>query len=212
MHRPLRRTELQKLARSQLFVLDLRLSQAAAAIGAGLGGADARTPVLWQDADSALLVFPGETRVRIARGFVFVELTVATDQTGRATLLFPFRVGSSPNEAVATAITETVPRGHPVIAARWANVATPIVWHAVLRAGHGLLAGRKTPRPLAVAGVYTLGAVISYLVTEPVTVDGLRDYFARVVGSDVLPDLSTLNRRYLGTLPRLRVGTSTKRR
>ena len=208
---PSRQLELRKLARTQLFVLDLRRSQAPAAIGAGLGGPDAVTPVLWQDADSTLLVFPGETRVRLAKGFVFVELTVATDATGRDTLLFPFRIGGSPNEAVATAISETIPRGNAVIAARWANVATPIVWHAVLRAGNGLLAGRKVDRPLAVSGVYTLGAVLSYLITEPVTADGVRNYFADVTGDAVLPDL-VLNRRFLGTLPRLRTTTTTKLR
>ena len=207
---PSRQLELRKLARTQLFVLDLRRSQAPAAIGAGLGGPDAKTPVLWQDADSTLLVFPGETQVRLAKGFVFVELTVASDQTGRDTLLFPFRIGGSPNEAVATAVTETVPRGNAILAARWANVATPIVWHAVLRAGNGLLAGRKVDRPLAVAGVYTLGAVLSYLITAPVTAQDVREYFTRTQ-TDVLPDLSTLNRRFLGTLPRLRTSPTKLR-
>jgi hypothetical protein len=196
--------ELEKLARSQLFVLDLPLAQAPERIAAQLGGPDGKAPVLWRDADSELLVFPGETRVRFAKGFVFVELTVATDQTGRDTIVFPFRVGSSPNEAVATAVTETVPRGNPIIAARWGATATRIVWHAVLRAGEGLLARRKLARPMRVSGVYTLGRVLSYLVTEPVTADDIREYFSSVVRDDVLVDLSALNRRHLGSLPLLR--------
>lgn len=201
---PPRNTELERLARSQLFVMDLRAEQAPQAIAAQLGGPDEKTPVLWRDADSELLVFPGETRVRLAKGFIFVELTVATDQTGRDTLLLPFRIGASPDEAVASAVAETVPRGNEIIAARWANIATPIVWHAILRAGSALLARRKLKRPLAVSGVYTLGRVLSYLVAEPVTAQDVRDYFTSVVRADVLPDLPALNRRHLGSLPSLR--------
>jgi hypothetical protein len=143
--------------------------------------------------------------VRFAQGFVFVELMCATDQTGRDTLLFPFRVGSSPNEAVASAVSETLPRGNAVLAARWGHVATPIVWHAILRAGGALLRRRKLARPLAVSGVYTLGRVLSFLVTAPVGAADIREYFTKVLGDDVLPDLSVLNRRYLGSLPLLRM-------
>ncbi len=202
-------SKLIKLARAQLFVLDLRPEQAPAAIAAQLGGSDDRTPTIWRDADSALLVFPAETRVRLAKGFVFVELTVATDQTGRDKLLFPFRVGSSPNEAVVSAVSEPVPRGNPIIASRWAGVATPIVWNAVLRTGNALLARRRFSQPLSVSGIYTLGRVLSYLITQPVTPDGLRDYFG-APGRDVLPDLSVLNRRYLGSLPISRAKPKTK--
>jgi hypothetical protein len=196
--------ELKRVARSQLFVLDLRPADAPGAIGAQLGGPDAKLPVRWRDADSEVLVYPAETQVRYAKGFVFVQLLLATDQTGRDTLLFPFRVGSSPNEAVATAISETLPRGNPVLAARWGHIATPIVWNAVLRAGGTLLQRRKLTKPLAVSGVYTLGRVLSYLVTEPITAADVRDYFTNVLRDDVLPDLSVLNRRYLGNLPLLR--------
>ena len=201
---PQERRALEKLARSQLFVLDLSLAQAPEQIAAQLGGPDAKVPVLWRDADSELLVFPAETRVRLAKGFVLVELTVASDQSGRDTLVFPFRVGSSPNEAVATAVTETVPRGNAIVAARWGATATRIVWHAVLRAGEALLARRKLARPMRVSGVYTLGRVLSYLATEPVTADEVREYFTSVVKDDVLVDLSALNRKYLGSLPLIR--------
>jgi hypothetical protein len=200
-----RSRKFETLARSQLFVLDLLPEQAPQAIAAQLGGPDAETPVLWRDADSALLVFPGDTRVRLAKGFVFVELSVATDQTGRDTLLFPFRVGASPGEAVASAVTETVPRGNAIIASRWAKVATPLVWYAILRAGNGLLAGRKLARPLSVAGVYTLGRALSFVVTQPVGAGQVRDYyFATVAHDDVSTNLSELTRRDLGSLPPLR--------
>ncbi len=198
---PVRNRELEQLARSQLFVLDLRDDDAAAAIAAQLGGGDATSPLVWRDADSALLIYPGETRVRLAPGFVLVELRVATDQTGVDTLVLPFRIGGSPNEAVATAVTETIPRGNSVLAARWGTTAGTIVWHAILRAGTALLAHRKLAQPMTISGVYTLGRVLSFLATTPVDAAQLRRYFVETLKSDVVPDLSVLNRRFLGSLP-----------
>jgi len=140
--------ELRALAKSQLAVIDLPEAHAAALIAAELGGPNAERPIVWTDAESELLVYPHATRVRFAPGFVFVELMVATDQTGRAKLLFPFKVGASPNEAVLMAVTEGQPRGDTRLAARWGEPATTIVWHAVLRAGQALLARRRLKQPM----------------------------------------------------------------
>ncbi len=196
-----RNRELESVAKQQLFVLDLRMRDAAMRIARHFGGDDAKGPVVWRDAESELLVYPGETRVRIAPGFVFVELRVATDQTGVDSLVIPLRVGRSPNQAVATAVSESVPRGNAIIAARWGTVATTITWHALLRAGQDLLARRKLAQPMQVSGVYTLGRVISFLATLPVNADSVRTYFTETLRTDVVPDLSVLNRRYLGALP-----------
>lgn len=205
---PARRPDLQQLAKSQLFVLDLRVTDAPAAIGAHLGGDDATAPVLWHDAESELLVRPADTRVRLAPGFLLVELRVACDQVPDDRLVLPFRIGRSPNEAAAVAVSEALPRGNALLASRWGAIATPVVWHAVLRAGHALLARRKLARPMVVAGVYTLGKVLSFLVTEPVRAADIRTYFTEQLKDTRIPDLSTLNRRFLGTLPLVR---STRR-
>lgn len=194
--------ELESLARQQLFVMDLRRAAAPMAIAAHLGGnRDMRMPIVWRDAESELVVFPAETQVRIARGFVIVQLRVASDQTGADMLVLPFRVGSTPNEAVATAVSESAPRGNATLAARWGDVATTITWHAILRAGQTLLARRKLAQPMTISGVYTLGRVLSYLATTPVTAAMVTDYFVTTLGTDVVPDLSVLNRRHLGALP-----------
>lgn len=192
------------LAKSQLFVIDLPEAQAADLIAAqlgGEGGGEAKRPIVWTDAESALLVQPSATRVRLAAGFIFVELAVATDQTGPATLLFPFKIGASPNEAVLMAVSEGQPRGHAQLAARWGELATTIVWHAVLRAGLALLARRRLRQPMTIGGVYTLGRVLSFVATQPLDVDDLRDYYRQLGGQPQPPDLSVLNRRYLGSLP-----------
>jgi len=172
------------------------------AIAAHLGGnGDTQTPIVWRDAESELLVFPAATQVRFARGFVFVELRVASDQTGADALVMPFRIGSTPNEAVATAVSESAPRGNAVLASRWGDVATTITWHAILRAGQTLLARRKLAQPMSIAGVYTLGRVLSFLATTPVSAALVTRYFTETLGTDVVPDLAVLNRRYLGALP-----------
>ena len=118
--------------------MELRRAAAPIAIAAHCGGiGDTRTPITWRDAESELVVFPAETPVRIACGFVIVQLRVASDQTGVDLLVLPFRVGNTPNEAVATSVSESVPRSDATLAARWGDVATTITWHAILRAVPG---------------------------------------------------------------------------
>lgn len=193
--------DLRAVAKSQLAVIDLPEAQAAAMIAAELDGPNAERPIVWTDAESELLVFPHATRVRFAPGFVLIELMVAAEETGRAKLVFPFKVGASPNEAVLMAITEGQPRGDARLAARWGEPATTIVWHAVLRAGLALLARRRLKQPRTIGGVYTLGRVLSFVATQPLDVDDLRAYYKALGGDPTPPDLSVLNRRYLSSLP-----------
>lgn len=193
--------KLRALAKTQLFVMDLPVAQAPALLASQFGGTDLKQPVVWRDAESELLVHPARTQVRYASGFVFVELAVFTDQTGDAPLLLTYKIGASPNEASLTAVAETRPRGDATLAARWAEPVTPLVWFALLRCGHALLSRRRAKTPLVVAGVYTLGKVLSFVATEPVSTEALRDYYTQVRAGDKPLDLSILNRRYLGNVP-----------
>lgn len=200
-------TEIQKLralAKTQLFVMDLTLADAPGLLAGQFGGTDLKQPVVWRDAESELLVHPARTRVRYAPGFVFVELAVFTDQTGDAQLLLAYKIGASPNEASLTAVAESRPRGNATLAARWAEPVTPLVWFSLLRCGQVMLGRRRSKTPLVVAGVYTLGKVLSFIATEPVSTDALRDYYTDVRGGDQPLDLSILNRRYLGNVPLIR--------
>ena len=196
--------KLRALAKTQLFVMDLPLADAPSLLASQFGGPDPKQPVVWRDAESELLVNPGRTRVRYAPGFVFVELSVFTDQTGDAQLLLTYKIGASPNEASLTAVSETRPRGDATLASRWAEPVTPLVWFALLRCGQAMLGRRRSKTPLVVAGVYTLGKVLSFVATEPVSTEALRDYYADVRGGDKPLDLSILNRRYLGSVPLIR--------
>lgn len=200
---PVSREELQlrALAKTQLFVMDLREADASPLLATQLGSPHAKQPVVWRDAESELLVYPSLTRVKFAPGFVLVELTAYSDQTGRAQLIFAYKLGATPNEASLTAVAESQPRGNATLATRWAEPATPLVWFALLRCGQVLLERRRSPTPLVVSGVYTLGRVLSFIATAPVGAGELRQYYAEVRRGDQPLDLSVLNRRYLGSVP-----------
>lgn len=193
--------QLRALAKTQLFVMDLREADASRLLAAQFGGSNPQQPIVWLDAESELLVYPDRTVVKFAPGFVFVELTVATDQTGQATLVLAFKIGASPNEASLTAVSETRPRGEATLATRWAEPVTRLVWFGLLRCGQALLERRRTKTPLAVSGVYTLGKVLSFITTAPVSASELRQYYADVRRGDRPLDLSILNRRHLGSVP-----------
>jgi hypothetical protein len=199
--------KLRSLAKSQLFVMDLREADAPALLAAQLGGTNIKQQVVWRDAESELLVYPAQTRVKLAPGFVFVELAVSTDQTGDAQLLFAYKIGASPNETSLTAVSEARPRGDATLATRWADPATRLLWFALLRCGEVLLARRRSKTPLVVGGVYTLGKVLSFIATAPVSADELRSYYADVRSGDKPLDLSVLNRRFLGSMPLRRTTT-----
>lgn len=193
--------KLRALAKTQLFVMDLSLADAPALLAAQLGGTHPKQSVVWRDAESELLVHPSRTRVRFAPGFVFVELAVFSDQTGNDRLVLPYKIGASPNEASLTAVSESRPRGDATLATRWAEPVTQLVWFALLRCGEVMLSRRRTKAPLVVAGVYTLGRVLSFIATEPVGTDALRRYYTEVRAGEKPLDLSLLNRRFLGSVP-----------
>ena len=176
-------------------------ADASALLATQFGGSNPKQPIVWRDAESELLVHPTRTRVKFAPGFVFVELAVATDQTGDAQLLLAYKIGASPNEASLTAVSEARPRGDATLATRWAEPVTQLVWFGLLRCGQVLLERRRSKSPLAVSGVYTLGRVLSFITTAPVQADDLRQYYADVRGGSQPLDLSILNRRYLGSVP-----------
>lgn len=202
--------QLRALAKSQLFVMDLREADAAPLLAAQFGSSNpTRQPVVWSDAESELLVWPTRTRVKFAPGFVLVELAVATDQTGEGRLVLSYKIGASPNEASLTAVSETRPRGDAALATRWADPVTQLVWFALLRCGQVLLERRRSPVPLTLGGVYTLGRVLSFIATEPVSAEQLRGHYADLRQGQQPLDLSVLNRRFLGSVPLRRSATKT---
>jgi hypothetical protein len=95
---------------------------------ASLKGA-ART-LLWDDHGDQALVHVDSVVVRFVKRFAFVSVELETEQTGRAALIVTLAFGSTQDGAGLYAATDQLPRGHPLLAARWGELLQQTVWSA----------------------------------------------------------------------------------
>jgi len=91
--------------------------------------ADAR--VIWVDHGDEVLVHLDSLRTAIAGETVLVSLDLQTDETGRATLVVPFAVGTRP-EGGLTFVTEALPRGPELLVRRWGEAVQNAAYAALL--------------------------------------------------------------------------------
>lgn len=112
--------------------LDFEEEDLGVELASRLGGDAEQDAVVWKDGDAEVIVHLNETRVRIREGVVLVSVTLESDQTGRQSLVVPFIVGDEDDPAKLFTVTETIPRGDPVLAARWGEAAQEAVWGALL--------------------------------------------------------------------------------
>lgn len=100
-------------------------------------GASRRAParvgaVLWDDGDSQVAVHLDRVSVKVMKRFIVVALEMETEQTGRAPLIVTFALGTTQGKAGLLAVTDELPRGHPLLAARWGVVVRDTVWAALV--------------------------------------------------------------------------------
>jgi hypothetical protein len=88
--------------------------------------------VLWDDFGDQALVYIDSVIVRFIKRFAIVSVDLETEQTGRASLIVTLAFGSTQDGAGLIAVTDALPRGHPVLAARWGKVLQETVWSALL--------------------------------------------------------------------------------
>jgi hypothetical protein len=101
--------------------------------GGGAGADATKRDVLWADRDSELLVRVPRTRIALGAGYVFVAISVFTQETGEVEIVVPFAV-SRPGESLGLiAATEPTPRGSPIIVDEWGNQLVAAAWGALLR-------------------------------------------------------------------------------
>jgi len=140
-------------------------SQIAAWIAAQLltGGATARAAskpalaarrgparVVWVERGDEVLVHPESVKVAIAGGALLVSVDLETDQTGRQPLIVTLSLGADGDGAGLVAVTDALPRGNAVLAARWGAALQTAVWSALLALARQHAAERATfPRGLA---------------------------------------------------------------
>jgi len=75
--------------------------------------------VVWVDAGSEVLVYLDSVRVKILERVILVSIDLETDQTGRASLVTAFAVGGPGDPLGLLGVTDELPRGNGLLAARW---------------------------------------------------------------------------------------------
>jgi hypothetical protein len=81
---------------------------------------------------------------------VLISIDLETDQTGRTPLVVAFALGSSEAAGLVVA-TDELPRGNPVLAARWGSTTQAAAWSALLSLASDHASERGlTPRAMTV--------------------------------------------------------------
>lgn len=162
------------------FVVNASAARLTAALRRQLAaGAAAGGPLVWSHGDSEAVFHADELRLSLRPGLVLVEVTLETDQTGRAALVVPFGVGRSASDATLQAVTEGVPRGDALLAARWGQIVQDELWEGLLNVGQQDVRARGDA--LVVGGLYTNGRTLSYVVTRPFSAVEVGDYFTEML-------------------------------
>ncbi|HEU5269162.1 MAG TPA: hypothetical protein VFU36_04495 [Jatrophihabitans sp.] len=89
--------------------------------------------VLWQQQGDRVLVHLDTLSVRTGPHGVQVSIELQTDQSGRSPLTIGFALAGPDDPADLTAVTEHLPAGDPVLAARWGQPVQEAVFEALLR-------------------------------------------------------------------------------
>jgi hypothetical protein len=100
--------------------------------------------VVWVDGGDEVLVHLDSTQVRIAGDALLVSVDLEADQTGRSPVVVALALGGRGGDAGLFAVTDEVPRGHPVLVNRWGRAMQDAVWASLLGlvGDHALERGR----------------------------------------------------------------------
>ena len=178
----------QDLEARRPFIINLSLKQLTQALRRQLTPtANQDTPVIWSDGDSEIIVYPSQLRISLQPGLVLIKLPVATDQTGKDSLVVPFSVGKSPDDATLVALTESVPRGNPLLASRWGYPVQEALWQTLLQVGQGELVKRPVAANMTLSGLFANEMELAYVVTRPFTATEISDYYDAISPEDPPP-------------------------
>lgn len=116
--------------------------------------------VVWVDAGDEVLVHLDSLKARVLERTILVALDLETDQTGRSTLVCAFALGGDKDPAGLLAVTEELPQGHPLLAARWGRAVQAAIWNGLLElAGEQARSRNAAPLSISIAqGKLKLGA------------------------------------------------------
>jgi len=124
------------------------------------------TSVVWVDAGSEVMVYLDSVKVKIAGNVVAVSIDLESDQTGRTPLIVTLALGATGDLAGMLAVTDDLPRGNGLLAARWGGAVTSAVWSALL----GLLQDFASERRLNPAGFAVMPGVLRLVADNPILI------------------------------------------
>ncbi len=119
--------------------------------------------VVWTDAGDDILLQLSSLRVVLRSGLIVVSIDLECDQTGRESLVMPFSVAASRDQAGLLAVTEELPRGNGLLVGRWGKLIQDAVWSALLAIVHDY-AGRLNKLAFGIAAEH---GVLSLHVADP---------------------------------------------
>ena len=119
--------------------------------------------VVWADAGDEVLLHLSSVQVALRSGLIVVSVDLECDQTGRESLVMPFSVGASRDQAGLLAVTDDLPRGDGLLVGRWGRLLQDAVWAALLQVVHDY-ARRLNKLPFGLAAE---PGVLALHVAEP---------------------------------------------
>jgi hypothetical protein len=105
--------------------------------------------VIWVDNGDEALVHLNSMEARILDRLLLVSVELETDQTGRTPLVVAFALGGADDPAGLVAVTDELPHGNPILAARWGRALQAAVWASLL----GLAGDHATEQNLTPLGI-----------------------------------------------------------
>jgi hypothetical protein len=128
-------------------------------------GQDSAPEVIWVESGDEVLVHLDSTQVRMLDGALLVSVDLETDQTGRSPLVVILALGASGDPAGLMAVTDDLPRGNGVLAARWGQVFQTAVWASLL----GLASDHASERGSSPMGIAVAPGALSLRVGPPLS-------------------------------------------
>jgi hypothetical protein len=122
--------------------------------------------VIWVDAGSEALVHLDSVRVKIADRMILISIDLETDQTGRTALVTVFAVGGPGDPVGLLAVTDELPRGNGLLAARWGSAVRNACWAALLSLLNDVAAGRH----LAPIGIAAVAGSAQFVAGQPIVI------------------------------------------
>jgi hypothetical protein len=129
------------------------------------------TRVIWVDAGDEVLVHLDSLRVALRNRLIVVSIDLECDQTGRTPLVCTFALGDQADPAGLFAVTDELPRGNGLLAARWGAAVQAAAWNSLLSLVKDH-AGERNLAPLgftATDGALALRAGDAIAAPPPVT-------------------------------------------